>query len=168
MTTIQQPIHNINNLQPQIPHPLPLAQQRQVPQIHLTKQTRRADARLAHAVPVGGVHLRLEQLEDEREEDLAEDGGPFAVVCGCELRREQRALQGGKREVTNVAARIGTLRCESLKDGKPVGRPGCFSQFRYSYLMRMAVWARTTYLRWFPGDSGSSNAGTSRSYCISY
>ena len=47
----------------------------------LAEEVRSLDARIAHADGVDLVDFWSQQAGDEREEDLAEDGGPFLVVC---------------------------------------------------------------------------------------
>ena len=49
------------------------------------KEISSLDARIAHADGVGLVDFWSKQAGDEREEDFAEDGGPFLVICRCEF-----------------------------------------------------------------------------------
>lgn len=50
------------------------------------------DAGVAHADGVGLVDFWSEEAGDEREEDFAEDGGPFLVVGGSEFGGEEGVL----------------------------------------------------------------------------
>ena len=78
------------------------------------------DARVAHADGVGLVDFWSQQAGDEREEDFAEDGGPFLVVCRCEFGGEEGILQAGEGLVPDFAAGVEALGAEGLEDGGPV------------------------------------------------
>ena len=52
----------------------------------VAKEAGSLDASLTHSDWVGAVDLGPEEAGDEREEDFAEDGGPFLVVGGGEVR----------------------------------------------------------------------------------
>ena len=58
LPTIHQAIHNIQNPQPQLQHPIPLTQQHQIMQENLTQQRRRLHSCLAHADGIGMVDFR--------------------------------------------------------------------------------------------------------------
>lgn len=78
------------------------------------------DARVAHADWVGLVDFWSKEAGDEREEDFAEDGGPFLVVCGGEFGGEEGILQAGEGLVADFAAGVEALGAEGFEDWGPV------------------------------------------------
>ena len=76
---------------------------------------------------VGLVDLWFEQLVDEREEDFAEDLGPFGVVWRGEVWSLQAALQRGEGVLADFATWVDALRCEAAEDGRPVSFPSLVS-----------------------------------------
>lgn len=90
-----------------------------------TEEGSGADASLAHPAGVGLVDFRLQQADDQREEHLAKDGRPLRMVACGELGGEQRALEGRKGLLPDLAAGVDALRREGLEDGGPVGGPCC-------------------------------------------
>lgn len=121
LPAIHKPIHNIDDLEPEIQHAIPLGQEHEVLQEDLAEQRGGLDAGLAHAVAVRREDLGLEQLQDQREQDLAEDGRPLLMVAARQLRRQQRPLQRRERQVPHLAARVRALRRERLEYREPVG-----------------------------------------------
>ena len=78
------------------------------------------DACVAHADGVSLVDFWSEEAGDEGEEDFAEDGGPFLVVCGGEFGGEEGVLKAGEGLVADFAAGIEALGAEGFEDGGPV------------------------------------------------
>ena len=67
-------------MRPEVDHALPFAEQRQVAQEGFAEELEGLEAHLGDAVRVGLVDLRLQQLVDRQEEDLAEGLDPFHVL----------------------------------------------------------------------------------------
>lgn len=55
------------------------------------------------------VDFWFEELGDERDENLAEDGRPFFVVRGSEICGKQSTLKGREGLLTEGAAGVETL-----------------------------------------------------------
>lgn len=125
LPTINQPVHNPHNPQPQLQQLAlaHIAQQHQIVQEHFAQQGCGAHARLAHAQRIRLVHFWLEELSDEREEDFAEYRGPFFVRGGREVVGEEGALERGEGLLADFAAGVETLVREGFEDGRPVCCP---------------------------------------------
>jgi hypothetical protein len=69
------------------------------------------------------VHLRFEELLDDREQNTVKDGSDCGFVSGQQLRAEQQTLKVSDGSLTNIATTVDALLTDRKQDGQPESIP---------------------------------------------
>lgn len=80
LSAVHETIHDVDDFEPQIQHPVPFGKQYQILKEHLAEKGRCLNSCLTHSVAVGRVYFGFQQLQDQREQDFAKYRGPFTVI----------------------------------------------------------------------------------------